>query len=99
MILVATAALLIAAADVTAPVLGVPDDIHYQQKQRGAVVRMTYTVAVTDDTDPHPRVRCLPKSGSTFAVGTTKVTCTATDKAGNRATDSFKIVVTAPKRR
>ena len=93
------AALLIAAADVTAPVLGVPDDIRYQQKERGAVVRMTYTVAVTDDTDPHPRVRCTPKSGSRFAVGTTKVTCTATDRAGNKSTESFKIVVTAAKRR
>ena len=99
MLAVAATALLLAAADVTAPVLGVPDDIRYQQKERGATVRMTYTVAVTDDHDPHPRVRCLPKSGSTFPVGTTKVTCTATDKAGNRATDSFKIVVIAAKRR
>ena len=98
MLAVAAAALLIA-ADVTAPVLGVPDDIRYQQKERGAVVRMTYSVAVTDDHDPHPRVRCPPKSGSRFPVGTTKVTCTATDKAGNRATDSFKIVVIAAKRR
>ncbi len=38
-------------------------------------------------------VSCSPSSGSTFPVGTTTVTCTATDDAGNTATCSFNITV------
>jgi X-Pro dipeptidyl-peptidase len=92
--------MLLAHADTTPPVLAVPADIHYQQKRAGAIVRMTYTVPVVDDTDPHPRLRCTPRSGSRFPIGTTTVRCTATDASGNRATGSFRIVVkAAPARR
>lgn len=87
-----------AAADTTPPVLAVPEDITYQLGSRDATVRMTYTVGVQDDTDAHPKATCLPRSGSKFKVGTTKVTCTATDKAGNRARDWFRITVKAAKR-
>jgi hypothetical protein len=38
-------------------------------------------------------VACVPASGGTFAPGTTTVTCTATDGAGNTATCSFTITV------
>src|SRR4030095_2512739 len=34
---------------------------------------------------------CSPASGSVFALGTTTVTCTATDAAGNLATCSFTV--------
>lgn len=40
-------------------------------------------------------VTCSPASGSTFAVGTTTVTCTATNDCGT-ATCSFKVTVTQP---
>jgi HYR domain/SdrD B-like domain/PA14 domain/Thrombospondin type 3 repeat len=36
---------------------------------------------------------CDPPSGSAFPVGTTEVTCTATDSSGNSATCSFNITV------
>jgi hypothetical protein len=36
---------------------------------------------------------CSPASGSTFPVGTTTVTCTATDASGNTATCSFTVSV------
>src|SRR5262245_31359789 len=72
-----------AEADTTAPVLAVPKDMHYQLKQQDAIVRMTWSVGVQDDSDRHPDVSCLPRSGSIFKAGTTKVTCTATDRAGN----------------
>src|SRR5262249_40355574 len=42
---------------------------------------------------------CDPPAGSTFPLGTTKVTCTAIDKAGNKSCQSFNITVvdtTAP---
>ena len=87
-----------AAADTTPPVLAVPEDITDQLSSRDATVRMTYRVGVQDDTDSRPKTSCSPRSGSRFPVGTTKVTCSATDKAGNRARDSFRITVKAAKR-
>jgi hypothetical protein len=38
-------------------------------------------------------VVCNPPSGSVFPVGTTTVTCTATDAAGNSASCSFNVTV------
>jgi hypothetical protein len=48
------------------------------------------------------KAKCAPSSGSRFLIGTTKVTCTATDAAGNRSNPmAFDVVVTrgAPGRR
>src|SRR5215207_926266 len=39
-------------------------------------------------------VNCLPASDSTFALGTTHVTCSAEDRAGNKASGSFSVIVT-----
>ena len=36
---------------------------------------------------------CTPASGSTFPLGTTTVTCTATDKAGNAGTATLTVTV------
>jgi hypothetical protein len=49
---------------------------------------------VSDVVDAAPTVGCVPASGSTFAVGTTAVTCTATDASGNAATSTFDVTVT-----
>ena len=38
---------------------------------------------------------CLPISGSTFPVGSTTVTCSASDRAGNTGAAQFTITVTA----
>jgi hypothetical protein len=59
----------------------------------GAVV--TYTATATDGSDPSPVVTCSPASGARFAIGTTTVTCKATDRAGNVATGSFAVKVTS----
>jgi hypothetical protein len=48
---------------------------------------------VSDDFDPLPTVSCLPASGSTFALGDTTVTCTATDVTGNSADTTFTVHV------
>lgn len=37
---------------------------------------------------------CEPASGSQFPIGDTVVTCTATDAAGNSASDQFTVTVT-----
>ena len=51
----------------------------------GAVVTFA-TPGATDSADPDPTVTSTPASGSTFPLGTTTVTCTATDHFGNTAT-------------
>ncbi|MEK6289352.1 MAG: FG-GAP-like repeat-containing protein, partial [Acidobacteriota bacterium] len=48
---------------------------------------------VAGDTCPGVTPVCSPPSGSCFAVGTTTVTCTATDESGNTATCSFTVTV------
>jgi len=63
----------------------------------GAVV--TYTVIATDAVSGPLMPTCLPASGTTFAVGSTTITCSATDAAGNTGTATATVVVedkTAP---
>ena len=52
-----------------------------------------FSVPATDDHDPAPTVLCVPPSGSTFPFGTTIVTCTATDAAGNQGVCMFPVTV------
>ena len=54
---------------------------------------MTYSVSATDVVDPAPTVACTPPSGTTYAIGNTTVTCTATDRAGNTATRFVLVIV------
>ncbi|PER22687.1 MULTISPECIES: HYR domain-containing protein [Bacillus] len=56
----------------------------------GAIV--TFQPTVTDNC-PGVTFSCSPASGSFFSVGTTPVTCTATDASGNTATCSFTVTV------
>src|SRR6185436_13662216 len=48
---------------------------------------------VASDNCPGVTSVCNPPSGSIFPVGTTTVTCTATDTSGNTATCSFTLTV------
>jgi hypothetical protein len=57
---------------------------------------VTYTATATDQIDATDPVTCTPASGATFPVGTTTVTCTATDSGGRTATATFAITVLAP---
>ena len=64
----------------------------------GSAVNYTAPTA-SDDTDGPRPVSCTPGSGSTFPLGSTPVTCTATDLAGHQAQASFTVAVhdtTAP---
>ena len=58
----------------------------------GAVVTYT-TPTVTDLVDPNPTLTTTPASGSTFPLGTTTVTVTATDHSGNTTSAHFTINV------
>jgi hypothetical protein len=54
---------------------------------------VTYAVTATDDIAPDPTVTCSPASGTTLPLGTTTVTCEATDTAGNVATGAFDVTI------
>jgi hypothetical protein len=82
--------------DAEKPVLGAcPANVGlFTTNSSGANVTYT-TPGATDNCDPNPSVVCLPASGSLFAVGTTTVTCTATDASGNHSACQFTITVVA----
>src|SRR5262249_54899444 len=61
----------------------------------GSIVTFS-TPTASDNLDPTVSVSCLPASGSLFHVGTTTVTCTAADLAGNSALLSFLVPVERP---
>ena len=78
--------------DSTDPSLTLPATIVAEATSgSGAVV--SYTVGVSDSVDPGPAVTCAPASGTTFPLGTTSVTCNASDAAGNTSAGSFDVVV------
>ena len=57
--------------------------------------KLDYTLPSTIDTrDGVVPVTCSPAPGTRFPVGTTTVTCTAKDAAGNTRTSTFDVVVT-----
>ena len=56
---------------------------------------VNFLVAATDNCDPTVTVVCTPPSGSLFPIGTTLVSCTATDQSGNSSARSFPVVVQA----
>jgi len=58
----------------------------------GVVVNFTIPTA-TSSTGVAITPVCNPVSGSTFSVGTTPVTCTATDTSGNSASTTFDVIV------
>jgi hypothetical protein len=84
--------------DTTPPVVTVPGPITAEAtSSAGAAV--TYSgVSAADMVDGAVAAKCLPASGSTFPLGTTTVTCTATDAHGNTGSASFTVTVrdTAP---
>lgn len=54
---------------------------------------VTYPAPMVSDNCPGVTSMCVPASGSTFPLGTTTVTCTATDTSGNTASCSFTVTV------
>jgi hypothetical protein len=79
--------------DTQAPSIGCPSDmtVPTTSNQCGAVV--TYATPTPSDNCSGATVSCAPVSGTTFSVGTTTVTCTARDAAGNQTTCSFRVTV------
>ena len=78
--------------DATPPTLALPSDITVVLTSR-AGAPVTFSASASDLLDPSPAVSCSARSGATFPLGTTTVTCTAKDAAGNEATGSFHVSV------
>ncbi|MFF8500690.1 VWA domain-containing protein [Streptomyces anulatus] len=84
----------IAVNDVDVPVVTVDDRTARAPDDDGA--RIAYTATATDPQDGAVPVTCTPPSGSLFPVGTTTVTCSATDSAGNTGADTARFEVLEP---
>jgi len=77
--------------DTKPPVIAIPDNITVQSIDEPMSVE--FTVTVTDNIDSNITPICTPISGYVFPIGTTQVTCTATDSAGNESSESFTVTV------
>src|SRR5207247_10597489 len=77
-----TATLTVTVRDTTPPAVSVPANITAEASgAAGAVV--TFVASASDLIDGATAVSCAPASGSTFALGTTPVSCTSTDVHAN----------------
>jgi hypothetical protein len=87
-----TASVIVAIVDTTPPVLACPTNITAEfQDEQGAVV--AYQVTAMDGCQGPVVPTCFPLSGSVFRIGTTTVSCSATDSVGNLATCDFPVTV------
>ena len=84
----------LAVVDTTPPaLLGLIGDYSVTTNDPTGMTLFYGTPSAMDRVDSHPVVGCLPLSGTHVDVGTTTVTCTATDASGNAAQDSFDVTV------
>jgi hypothetical protein len=87
----ATASFHVTIRDTTPPVVTVPANITKEATGPGGAV-VSYSASATDAVGV-TSFSCVPASGSLFGLGTTTVTCTAKDAAGNTGTGSFTVTV------
>ena len=77
----------------TPPVLVLPGTVTAEATSpAGAAVTFAATADDAED-DPDPTPTCSPASGSTFAIGTTTVTCSVADRIGASTTGTFEVIV------
>jgi Tol biopolymer transport system component len=81
--------------DTTAPVLTCPAATIAALCTSAQGAPVEYQVTAADGHDGAPPVTCDHPSGSLFPPGTTLVTCTAVDMAGNLSTCSFDVTVSS----
>jgi len=79
--------------DTTAPLLTLPGSITVEGNTFGGA-DVTFAVSARDGVDGDVTPVCDHASDSLFTVGTTMVSCTATDAHGNTSAGSFAVTVT-----
>ncbi len=92
----ATAARTVNVVDTTPPTINCPANIMVSLPPNSTTTSMVvnYTAPTATDTcSATVNVTATPASGSVFPVGTTVVTATATDPAGNTSTCTFTVMV------
>ncbi len=82
------------AVDTTLPVLSVPGAVNVTATSASGATLTLSGANATDNMGGTPTLTYAPASGSTFPVGTTTVTVTATDSVGNIASGTFTVTVT-----
>lgn len=81
-------------SDTAPPVLAGVADIRVEANgPSGSVVTYATPSAIDAVDGPIPIVTCTPASGQRFPLGSTTVTCTASDSQGNVGTTTFRVVV------
>src|SRR5207237_1215281 len=88
----ATGSFTVTVADTTAPTLTLPGNLTLEATGADGAVA-TYTASAHDIVSGDVPVTFSVASGNTFPLGTTTVTATAQDGAGNTATGSFTVTV------
>jgi uncharacterized repeat protein (TIGR01451 family) len=77
-----------------APTISCPADVTATTDLPGQMsAPVTYSAPIVMDNCPGTTTVCTPPSGSNFPLGTTAVSCTATDAGGKTAMCSFKVTV------
>jgi hypothetical protein len=79
-------------ADTTAPALVLPADVTAEATGPGGA-SVDFATSASDAVDGAVGVTCDHASGDTFALGTTTVTCSAVDAAGNPTSGTFDVSV------
>ncbi|MCM3677334.1 FG-GAP-like repeat-containing protein [Peribacillus simplex] len=85
--------------DTESPTIICPADITVFNDPGSSGEIVNYPPPTVSDNCPGVTFSCSPSSGSFFPVGTTRVTCTAIDAAGNTSTCSFRVTVTVRSRK
>lgn len=81
-----------APADATPPVLTLPANVTVEAETANGTA-VTFAAGAHDAQDGALPVTCTPASGSTFPLGTTTVTCSATNSRNATATGTFEVRV------
>jgi hypothetical protein len=84
--------------DTTPPLLTFPANNLVAKAESRMTTAVSYSthVSASDNVDGRVTPVCSPPSGSIFPIGTSTVTCTATDRHGNSATGSFDTAIRYP---
>jgi hypothetical protein len=93
--LAATRTQSVVVVDNTAPTIAVPASVVRTVDSHMCSAIVTFAPSVSDNC-PGVSLVSVPASGFAFPIGTTTVTCTATDATGNQATGTFTVTVGNP---
>jgi HYR domain-containing protein len=84
--------------DITAPTFSGTGSKHVRAPRNAQRARVPYRVTAHDAVDGRVPVSCKPRLSTSFRIGRTRVTCSASDRSANKATVRFMVSVARAKR-